>query len=95
MFEDLKASGTRFQREVKVYQFVLRDRRTPRLPKILLGLAVGYLALPFDIIPDFLPVIGHLDDLVLVPGLVCVAMKLIPKQVFDECRTQVWTEHSD
>ncbi len=95
MFEDLKAFRTRFQREVKVYQFVLRDRRTPRLPKILLGLAVGYLALPFDIIPDFLPVIGHLDDLVLVPGLVCVAMKLIPKQVLDECRTQVWTEHSD
>jgi uncharacterized membrane protein YkvA (DUF1232 family) len=44
--------------------------------------------LPFDLIPDFLPVIGHLDDLIIVPGLVWLALRLIPPAVMNECRAQ-------
>ena len=69
-----------------MYQFVLKDRRTPRLAKVLLGLAVGYALSPVDLIPDFLPGLGYLDDLVLVPALVILAQKIVPRQVLDDCR---------
>ncbi|MEO8419277.1 MAG: DUF1232 domain-containing protein [Methylophilaceae bacterium] len=53
---------------------------------MLLGLAIGYLLLPFDLIPDFIPVIGHLDDVVIVPGLIYLALKMIPHEIILECR---------
>jgi len=89
MSDRLKAAARAFKRELRVYQLVLRDPRTPKLAKILLGLAVGYVLLPFDLIPDFIPVIGHLDDVIIVPGLVFFALKLIPTEIVAECRLKV------
>lgn len=86
MFERLKKTGLEIKREINFYRRVLKDTRTPRIAKILLGLAVGYLLLPFDIIPDFIPVIGHLDDLIIVPALVIIALKMIPKEVIEDSR---------
>lgn len=85
----LKATGEGLKRELRVYRLVLRHRETPKLAKVLLGLAVGYALLPFDLIPDFVPVVGQLDDLVIVPALVLPALKLIPESLIEECRTQV------
>lgn len=86
MFEKLKSVGQTLKHELRVYQRVLKDSRTPRAAKCLLGVAVGYVLLPFDIIPDFIPVIGHLDDLIIVPALVIIALKMIPKEVISDCR---------
>lgn len=86
MFDKLKKTGHEIKREINVYRRVLKDTRTPKIAKILLGLAIGYLLLPFDIIPDFIPVIGHLDDLIIVPALVIIALKMIPKEVVEDCR---------
>jgi uncharacterized membrane protein YkvA (DUF1232 family) len=80
------------KRELRVYQCVLRDPRTPWYAKAVLGLAVGYLLMPFDLIPDFIPVLGQLDDILIVPGLVWLALKLIPPEIVGECRTQVMDE---
>ncbi len=52
MIERLKSVGKSLKREVKVYRLVLKDGRTPRISKIMLGLAVGYTLFPFDLIPD-------------------------------------------
>jgi uncharacterized membrane protein YkvA (DUF1232 family) len=86
MLQRLRSTAKRLRQEIKVYQLVLKDPRTPKLAKILLGLALGYALLPFDLIPDFIPVIGHLDDLIIVPILVILALKLIPQGVVDDCR---------
>jgi len=59
------------------------------LAKVLLGTAIGYLLLPFDLIPDFIPVIGQLDDLLIVPGLIYLALKMIPDEVMVEYRRKV------
>jgi uncharacterized membrane protein YkvA (DUF1232 family) len=64
----------------------MKDSRTPRLSKILLGLAVSYVLLPFDIIPHIVPVIGHVDSAVIVSALVLLALRYVPKAVRDDCR---------
>lgn len=61
-----------------------QDRRVPKASRILLSAALVYFFSPIDLIPDFLPVIGHLDDLLIVPLLVFIAIKLIPAEVFWE-----------
>ncbi|MBM3497190.1 MAG: DUF1232 domain-containing protein [Armatimonadetes bacterium] len=86
MLNRLRTLGRALKRELGVYRLVLRDRRTPWYARAVLGLAVGYLLLPFDLIPDFIPVLGQLDDLILVPGLVLLALKLVPAEVVEECR---------
>ena len=84
----LAALAAVFKRELAVYRCALSHPRTPLAARLLLGAAVGYALLPFDLIPDFLPLIGHLDDLIIVPGLVWLALRLIPAAVMDECRAR-------
>ncbi len=75
--------------ELALYQRVLRHPQTPKMAKVLLWLAVAYVLLPFDLIPDFIPLIGQLDDLIVVPGLIYLALKIIPEALIEECRMQV------
>jgi uncharacterized membrane protein YkvA (DUF1232 family) len=95
MLDRLKTVGKTLKHELKVYQLVLRDSRTPKPAKWLLGLAVGYTLLPFDLIPDFIPVIGHLDDVIIVPALVIIALKLVPAEVVADCRSRVHSAGSE
>jgi len=76
----------RFLQEIEFYRRVLRHPRTPRFSKLLLGVAIAYAVSPIDLIPDFIPVVGHLDDLVILPLLIWIAVRLIPKSVTTECR---------
>lgn len=89
MWRTFKHFGKTLKRELELYQRVLKDSRTPRLAKIFLGLAIGYLLLPFDLIPDFIPVLGQLDDILIVPGLFYLALRLIPRDLIDEHRKQM------
>ncbi len=89
MFDRLKDLGRLFARELKVYRLVLKDRRTPIAAKLLLALAVGYALLPIDLIPDWIPVLGQLDDLIIVPILVWLALKMIPREIVEDCRKRV------
>ncbi len=87
--EKLKAITRQLKRELQVYRLLLKHPETPFFSKILLGLAVGYLLLPFDLIPDFIPILGQLDDVVLIPLLLYLAHLQIPKTLIQQCREQV------
>lgn len=65
-----------------------RDPRTPWYAKVWAAFVVAYAFSPIDLIPDFIPVLGYLDDLVLVPLGIAVAVKLIPADVYAECKEQ-------
>jgi uncharacterized membrane protein YkvA (DUF1232 family) len=93
-FERNKEIARSFKRERTVYQRVLRDERTPFSAKLFLALAIGYLCMPFDLIPDFIPVIGHLDDVVIIPALVFVALRFVPREIVSEHREQVVREQA-
>lgn len=85
----LKIISKQIKRELAVYRLLLKHPQTPLVSKVLLWLAVGYLLLPFDLIPDFIPIIGQLDEVVVIPLLVYLAFLLIPKALSQECREQI------
>ena len=85
----LKSLGRQLKQEFAVYRLVLKHPQTPWIAKLFLGLAVAYLLLPFDLIPDFIPVIGQLDDVVIIPVLLYLALLFIPKWIIQSCREQV------
>jgi uncharacterized membrane protein YkvA (DUF1232 family) len=91
MLTKLKQVARQLKTEFEVYRLVLKHPETPQLAKWLLGLAIGYMLMPFDLIPDFIPVIGQLDDVVIVPLLVYFALKMIPGEVILACRAQIKT----
>jgi len=65
-----------------------RDPRVPLAAKIIALLVVAYLLSPVDLIPDFIPVLGYLDDMVLVPLGIAIAIRCIPPSIWQECRAQ-------
>jgi uncharacterized membrane protein YkvA (DUF1232 family) len=75
------------KRETYALYLACRDPRTPWYAKVLAGAVVAYAFSPIDLIPDFIPVLGYLDDLVIVPLGIILAVKMVPKGVMAECRT--------
>ena len=82
-------------RELKVYRLMMRDSRTPTGSKILLGAALGYAIWPLGIVPDFIPIVGYVDDVIIVPVLVFMAVRRVPREVIDDCRHQVSIESAE
>ena len=62
----------------------LRESSTPPLAKLMAALTIGYALSPIDLIPDFIPVLGYLDDLIILPAMIILTIKLIPKELWRE-----------
>lgn len=86
LISNLKLKVKNLKQDIVVLTLAYSDKRTPLIAKILIGITVGYLLSPIDLIPDFIPVLGILDDLILVPILISISIKLIPKFVLEEAR---------
>lgn len=81
--------------EVYALYLAYRDPRVPWFARLFVALLVGYALSPIDLIPDFIPVLGYLDDLVLIPLGVKVALMMIPAQVMAESRERSSTAFQD
>ena len=84
----LKEWAKKLKRDVPAVFLALKDRETPLLAKITAAVTVAYALSPIDLIPDFIPVLGYLDDVVLLPFLIVITVKLIPAPVLARCRAQ-------
>jgi len=76
------------KRDAVALYLAARDPRTPWHAKLLAGIVVAYALSPIDLIPDFIPVLGYLDDLLLVPLGLWLAVRLIPADVMEDCRAR-------
>lgn len=80
---NLKERATKIKSDIPVLYLSLKDKSTPILAKIMAWLTVAYALSPIDLIPDFIPVLGCLDDLILIPVMIAITIKLIPKEVWE------------
>jgi uncharacterized membrane protein YkvA (DUF1232 family) len=76
------------KRDTYALYFAARHPRTPWYAKVLAAAVVAYALSPIDLIPDFIPVVGYLDDLIIVPLGIAAVLKLMPAEVLDDCRAQ-------
>ena len=84
--ERWKQRASQLKQEVHALALACKDPRVPWYPKLLAVCIVAYALSPIDLIPDFIPVLGYLDDLILVPLGIYLLLKMIPDEVMTECR---------
>ena len=85
---NLKERAKQLKVDLPAVMLALKDRRTPLWTKVLAGITVGYALSPIDFIPDFIPVLGYLDDILLLPCLIALTIKCIPHEVWEQSRQQ-------
>lgn len=85
---ELKRRARELKAQTLALYLAARDPRTPWYARLLVAGVVAYALSPIDLIPDFIPVLGYLDDLVLVPAGIALAIRLIPAPVLAECRAR-------
>jgi uncharacterized membrane protein YkvA (DUF1232 family) len=88
MFEKLKAWAAAMKRDVLALYLATREPRVPWYAKLLAAITAAYALSPIDLIPDFIPVLGYLDDIILLPLLIYLTIRLIPGEVMVELRTE-------
>lgn len=84
----VKDWARRLKRDVVALWFACKESRTPRLAKAVALFTVGYALSPIDLIPDFIPVLGFVDDAIILPGLIWLVIQMIPSEVMAECRAK-------
>ena len=87
-FSQIKQKAKKIKKEIRALYLAYKRSDVPFYAKLVSILVVGYALSPIDLIPDFIPVLGYLDDLILVPLGIAFAIKLIPSNIMNECRQQ-------
>ena len=95
MLDQLKARARQWKREVHAIAIAARDPRTPWYTKALVFFVVAHTLSPIDLIPDFIPILGYLDDLIITPGGLWLAVRLIPPEVMAEARAAAAVQSID
>ncbi|MCQ4866289.1 YkvA family protein [Pseudoflavonifractor phocaeensis] len=85
---DLKERAKQLKTDIPALYLCLKSKETPVFPKILAAITVAYALSPVDLIPDFIPVLGYLDDIFLLPALIALIIRLIPKETLWQFREE-------
>ena len=85
---NLKERAKKLKMDIPTIYLALKDKDTPISAKIIAGITVAYALSPVDLVPDFIPVLGYLDDVLLLPMLVALTIKFIPEDALERNRKQ-------
>ena len=83
---NLKERAKKLKMDIPAIFLALKDKETPIIAKIFAGITVAYALSPIDLIPDFIPVLGYLDDVILLPAFVALTIKFIPNDILETNR---------
>jgi uncharacterized membrane protein YkvA (DUF1232 family) len=90
-----KAKSKQFKTEIVALYLASKHPGTPWYAKAVAALIIGYALSPIDLIPDFIPVVGYLDDLIVIPVGIALLIKIIPGDILEECRAKARSDLSD
>lgn len=82
----LKERAKKLKTDIPTIFLALKDKETPLIAKVFAGITVVYALSPIDLVPDFIPVLGYLDDVILLPALIALTIRFIPKAVLERNR---------
>ena len=85
----IKEKAKKLKRVIPAVYIALKDGNTPVLAKLFAAITVAYALSPIDLIPDFIPILGYIDDIVILPLLITVTVKLIPRDIWEKSRVQL------
>ena len=84
----LKEKAREIKKNISALFIALKKKETPLYAKVVIAITVAYALSPVDLVPDFIPVLGYLDDLIILPLLAALSIKLIPKEIMETCRLE-------
>lgn len=88
LLDSLESRARSLKKKLAIVRCALGDPGTGLPARLVMGLALAYALSPVDLIPDFIPVLGYLDDLVIVPALLSLALRMIPAEVYERCAAE-------
>ena len=92
---NLKQKARQLKTDIPAIYLVLKDKETPSFAKLMAGITGGYALSPIDLIPDFVPVLGYLDDVILLPIMIALTIHFIPKDVWERSRKAAYDMWKD
>jgi uncharacterized membrane protein YkvA (DUF1232 family) len=88
MFKKIKAWAKNLKRQIFTLYYACKDKRVPLYAKVFTACVVAYAFSPIDLIPDFIPILGYLDEVIILPLGIILALKMIPKNVLSDCEVK-------
>jgi uncharacterized membrane protein YkvA (DUF1232 family) len=92
IIKKLKEWSDKLKQSINILYCAYMNKRTPWYAKIMIGIVIAYALSPIDLIPDFIPILGYLDDLLLIPLGIILSYKLVPKDILAECKESASSE---
>lgn len=86
--KSIKETIKKLKNKIKAIYLAYKRKETPIIAKIMAIITVGYALSPIDLIPDFIPILGYIDDFIILPIFIAICLKLIPKDIMKECEEQ-------
>ncbi len=88
----LKTKSKQLKKEIAAMYYAYQHPKVGRLPRLFILFTLGYALSPVDLIPDFIPILGYVDDLIIIPALISLSIHLIPQDILKEARKKAEQE---